>query len=181
MPNLQPFTGNGDVSIWLKFSRVGRKTPNKQIPTQKITPSSQSAQQAYGSLLIIKGLQTKFANKFKGFDDVSSPQLTRYNGHAGPFEAYVNRRPVQPPQRKGRLLKYSRNHIQFQHPSCKQLKSVIRRYFFALYIVTRPSLMYPWVATNEQLVPPFPMEFTDNSYSLPPSDPIPTDTQHPSS
>ena len=83
-----------------------------------------------------------------------SPQLTRYNGHAGPFEAYVNRRPVQPPQRKGRLLKYSRNHIQFQHPSCKQLKSVIRRYFFALYIVTRPSLMYPWVATNEQLVPP---------------------------
>ena len=35
-----------------------------------------------------------------------SPQLTRYNGHAGPFEAYVNRRPVQGPQRKGRLLKY---------------------------------------------------------------------------
>ena len=28
--NLQPFTGNGDVSIWVKNSRVGRWTPNKQ-------------------------------------------------------------------------------------------------------------------------------------------------------
>ena len=27
--NLQPFTGNGDVSIWVKNSRVGRKTRNK--------------------------------------------------------------------------------------------------------------------------------------------------------
>ena len=29
--NLQPFTGNGDVSIWVKNSRVGRYTWNKQI------------------------------------------------------------------------------------------------------------------------------------------------------
>ena len=28
--NLQPFTGNGDVSKWVKIFRVGRKTPNKQ-------------------------------------------------------------------------------------------------------------------------------------------------------
>ena len=28
--NLQPFTGNGNASIWVKNSRVGRKTPNKQ-------------------------------------------------------------------------------------------------------------------------------------------------------
>ena len=28
--NLQPFTSNGDVSIWVKNSRVKRKTPNKQ-------------------------------------------------------------------------------------------------------------------------------------------------------
>ena len=28
--NLQPFTGNGDVSIWVKNSPVGRKNPNKQ-------------------------------------------------------------------------------------------------------------------------------------------------------
>ena len=28
--NLQPFTGNGDVSIWVKNSEVGRKTTHKQ-------------------------------------------------------------------------------------------------------------------------------------------------------
>ena len=28
--NLQPFIGNGDVSIWVKNFRVGRWTPNKQ-------------------------------------------------------------------------------------------------------------------------------------------------------
>ena len=28
--NLQPFTGHGDVSIWVKNSRVGRKATNKQ-------------------------------------------------------------------------------------------------------------------------------------------------------
>ena len=28
--NLKPFTGNGDVSKWVKNSRVGWKTPNKQ-------------------------------------------------------------------------------------------------------------------------------------------------------
>ena len=29
--NLQPFTGNGDISIGVKNSRAGRKPPNKQI------------------------------------------------------------------------------------------------------------------------------------------------------
>ena len=28
--NIQPFTGNGDVSIWVKNLRMGRKTTNKQ-------------------------------------------------------------------------------------------------------------------------------------------------------
>ena len=28
--SMQPFTGNGDVSIWVKNSRMGRKNPNKQ-------------------------------------------------------------------------------------------------------------------------------------------------------
>ena len=31
---LQPYTGNGDVSILVKNSRVGRKTPNKQTKTK---------------------------------------------------------------------------------------------------------------------------------------------------
>ena len=29
--NLQPFTGNGDVSIWVKNSRMGRSTPHNKI------------------------------------------------------------------------------------------------------------------------------------------------------
>ena len=29
--NLQPFIGNGDVSVWVKNSPVGRKNTNKQI------------------------------------------------------------------------------------------------------------------------------------------------------
>ena len=32
---MQPFTGNGDVSKWVKNSRVGRKTPNKQSEQTK--------------------------------------------------------------------------------------------------------------------------------------------------
>ena len=35
--NLQPFTGNGDVFIWVKNSRVWRKTTNKQ-PNIAIIP-----------------------------------------------------------------------------------------------------------------------------------------------
>ena len=33
--NLKPFPCNGDVSIWVKNSQVGRKTPNKQTKKQK--------------------------------------------------------------------------------------------------------------------------------------------------
>ena len=40
--NLKPFAGNGDVSIWLKNSRVGRKTQNKQTNTQKKTPNERT-------------------------------------------------------------------------------------------------------------------------------------------
>ena len=32
--NLQPFTGNGDVSVWVKNSRVGRKPLSKQASKQ---------------------------------------------------------------------------------------------------------------------------------------------------
>ena len=32
--NLQPFTGNGDVSIWVKNSRVGQKSTDRQTSKQ---------------------------------------------------------------------------------------------------------------------------------------------------
>ena len=32
--NLQPFSGNGDVFKWVKYSRDGQKTPNKQTNKQ---------------------------------------------------------------------------------------------------------------------------------------------------
>ena len=34
--NLQPFTGNGDFSIRVKNSRVGRISSNKQIETEQM-------------------------------------------------------------------------------------------------------------------------------------------------
>ena len=37
-PNLQPFTGNGDVSIWVKNSGVGRSTSNKPQPLLFLHP-----------------------------------------------------------------------------------------------------------------------------------------------
>ena len=40
--NLQAFTGNGDVSKWVKNSRVGRKTPKKTPPNKLLNLSSSS-------------------------------------------------------------------------------------------------------------------------------------------
>ena len=37
-----PFTGNGDVNIWVKNSGVERKTPNKQTDSMAETLSNQA-------------------------------------------------------------------------------------------------------------------------------------------
>ena len=52
-----------------------------------------------------------FAIVLHDFDTVFDPQITRYNGAAGPIEATVNIGPTQPPQRKGCVPQYSRNQL----------------------------------------------------------------------
>ena len=44
-------------------------------------------------------------------DKVFNPAIVGYNGIAGPVQASVNMGPVQPPQRKGRVLQYSRDKL----------------------------------------------------------------------
>ncbi|XP_071110370.1 uncharacterized protein [Haliotis cracherodii] len=45
------------------------------------------------------------------FDDVFNQHIDGYNGASGPFQAFVNMGPVQPPQRKGRVPQYSRDKL----------------------------------------------------------------------
>ena len=53
----------------------------------------------------------KFQQLLQEYDRVFDPQITGYNGAAGPIQATVNIGPVQPPQRKGRIPQYSRNQL----------------------------------------------------------------------
>ena len=58
------------------------------------------------------------------YDNVFSPSLEGYNGHAGSFEAHVNMGPVQPPQRKGRLPQYSRNQLELLQSKFNELEAM---------------------------------------------------------
>ena len=54
----------------------------------------------------------KFQQLLQEYDRVFDPQITGYNGAAGPIKATVNIGPVQPPQRKvPRIPQYSRNQL----------------------------------------------------------------------
>ena len=52
-----------------------------------------------------------FVDLNKEYDIVFDPRFPGYNGAVGPFKAFVNMGPVQPPQRKGRVPQYSRNKL----------------------------------------------------------------------
>ena len=49
-----------------------------------------------------------FCNALKHYQSVFNPDLDKYHGASGPFQAVVNMGPVTPPQRKGLLPLYSR-------------------------------------------------------------------------
>ena len=53
----------------------------------------------------------QFRALHKEYDAVFDPNYGGYNGAVGPFEARVNMRPVEPPQRKGRLPLYPRGRL----------------------------------------------------------------------
>ena len=63
-----------------------------------------------------KDVVSQFRSPLREFVD---PHFKRYNGAVGPFEAVVNMGPVQPPQRKGRLLQYSKGQLQELQDTCK--------------------------------------------------------------
>ena len=55
--------------------------------------------------------RASFRSILDEYDEVFDPYYACYNGHVGPFEAVVNMGAVQPPQRKGNLPQYARNHL----------------------------------------------------------------------
>ena len=61
--------------------------------------------------ILPEDLHVKFRQLFQTYDRIFDPDITGYNGDAGPILASVNIGPVQPPQRKGRVPYYSRNQF----------------------------------------------------------------------
>ena len=61
--------------------------------------------------ILSEDLRVKLRHLLQTYDRVFNPDITGYNGAAGPIQASVNIGPVQPPQRKGRVPQYSRNQL----------------------------------------------------------------------
>ena len=61
--------------------------------------------------ILPEDLRVKFRQLLQTYDRIFDPDITGYNGAAGPILASVNIGPVQPPQRKGRVPQYSRNQL----------------------------------------------------------------------
>ena len=57
------------------------------------------------------GMRSKFHDLHQNYDEVFNPQIAKYNGAFGAFEAKVNMGPTQPPQRKGKVPQYSRDRL----------------------------------------------------------------------
>ena len=55
--------------------------------------------------------RAKFMSLLDEYDHIFNPNIKGYNGVEGPFEAKVNTGPVEPPQRKGRLLQYAHHQL----------------------------------------------------------------------
>ena len=61
--------------------------------------------------ILSEDLRVKLRQLLQTYDRVFNPDISGYNGAAGPIQASVNIGPVQPPQRKGRVPQYSRNQL----------------------------------------------------------------------
>ena len=55
--------------------------------------------------------RVEFRKLLQDFEQVFSPNFKGYNGAVGPLQASVNMGPVQPQQRKGRVLQYARDKL----------------------------------------------------------------------
>ena len=61
--------------------------------------------------LLPRDIRAKFTSLLNEYDHIFDPNIKGYNCAEGPFEAKVNMGPVEPPQRKGRLLQYARHQL----------------------------------------------------------------------
>ena len=89
--------------------------PAATSPSLPVKPHSRPPFSSSVSLdpdkLLPDATRLKFQQLLQKYDGVFNPDITGYNGAAGPIKATVNMGPVQPPQRKGRVPQYSRNNL----------------------------------------------------------------------
>ena len=92
-------------------------TPTPSLPSlpQPVKPKSSLPFSSSVSIdpdnILPEDLRVKFRQLLQTYDRIFDPDITGYNGAAGPILASVNIGPVQPPQRKGRVPQYSRNQL----------------------------------------------------------------------
>ncbi len=106
------------------FGQVHPTTTHSECPsTNGDSPESTQIQQAYTRQtpfshavtldpdnVLPAPVRNEFCDTLKHYKSVFNPDLDRYNGASGPFQADVNMGPLKPPQRKGRLPLYSRQN-----------------------------------------------------------------------
>ncbi|CAH3035332.1 unnamed protein product, partial [Porites lobata] len=92
-------------------------TPTPSLPClpQPVKPKSSLPFSSSVSIdpdnILPEDLRVRFRQLLQTYDRIFDPDITGYNGAAGPILASVNIGPVQPPQRKGRVPQYSRNQL----------------------------------------------------------------------
>ena len=90
-------------------------TPSLPSLPQSVKPKSSLPFSSSVSIdpdnILSEDLCVKLRHLLQTYDRVFNPDITGYNGAAGPIQASVNIGPVQPPQRKGRVPQYSRNQL----------------------------------------------------------------------
>ena len=109
-----------------RHEHLSQILPTEETPSSTSTPSLPSLPQPVkpkSSLpfsssvsidpdnILSEDLRVKLRELLQTYDRVFNPDITGYNGAAGPIQASVNIGHVQPPQRKGRVPQYSRNQL----------------------------------------------------------------------
>ena len=95
-------------------------------------------------------IRSRFHDLHQNYDKVFNPQIAKYNGAFGAFEAKVNMGPTQPPQRKGKLPQYSRNKLVKLQQRCDDLEGqgvfkrpddlgITAEYLNSSFLVNKPS------------------------------------------
>ncbi|MCG7876681.1 MAG: RNase H-like domain-containing protein [Candidatus Thiodiazotropha endolucinida] len=95
-------------------------------------------------------IRSRFQCVLQDYDGVFNPQIAKYNGAFGSFEATINMGPTQPPQRKGKVPQYSRDKLVELQQRFDDLESqgvfqrpeelgITAEYLNPSFLVTKPS------------------------------------------